>query len=334
MIGIYVHHHGRGHLHRALSLVRALEEPVTGLSSLPRPDAWPGSWVQLAHDAEPAPGPAADGTAGGRLHWVPVGHAGLRDRMAQVAAWVARAHPRAMVVDVSVEVLALVRLMGVPVVTVAMPGERGDDAHVLGYDLADEIVGLWPADVPAPFRSLPHVEKRVVPVGAVSRVPVAEPGSLADSSRRPRAALVWGAGGDAGDSGWLEAVLAGTPDWDWTVVGGASGPWVMEPERVMAEADVVVTHAGQNVVGEVAALRRPAVLLPQPRPFAEQDHLADTLARAGLPVVVAPGMPRDGWAQRLRRAADLDGADWARWCDGEGARRFAAVVRRVAEAAR
>lgn len=53
---------------------------------------------------------------------------------------IATLRPRRMVVDVSVEVALLCRLAGVPVTVMAMPGERGDAVHGLGYDIADEIV--------------------------------------------------------------------------------------------------------------------------------------------------------------------------------------------------
>ena len=51
MIGFYVHHVGRGHLTRVCLLARRLVaegRAVTGLSSLPRPDDWPGE-IGRAH---------------------------------------------------------------------------------------------------------------------------------------------------------------------------------------------------------------------------------------------------------------------------------------------
>ncbi|MGI4896412.1 MAG: hypothetical protein ACRYF3_14995, partial [Janthinobacterium lividum] len=80
MIGYYVHHQGSGHRQRALAISRHLATPVTGLSSLPAPVGWPGDWVVLDRDDAP-PLDEVSATAGGRLHWVPVGHRGLRSRM-------------------------------------------------------------------------------------------------------------------------------------------------------------------------------------------------------------------------------------------------------------
>src|SRR5947208_34050 len=59
-----------------------------------------------------------------------------------------RAAPSVLVVGVSVEVTALARLMGVPVVSVVLPGRRGDPAHRLGHALAEALIAPWPASLP------------------------------------------------------------------------------------------------------------------------------------------------------------------------------------------
>ena len=53
--------------------------------------------------------------------------------MGLIAEWVTATKPEVMVVDVSVEVAMLVRLLGVPVVVMAMPGDRIDAPHDLVY---------------------------------------------------------------------------------------------------------------------------------------------------------------------------------------------------------
>ena len=146
MIGYYVHHHGRGHLEMARCVAAWLTGNVTGLSSLARPAGWPGQWLRLPRDdtAETAMEPAARG----QLHWAPLGDQGLRDRMAAIAGWIQRAAPSVLVVDVSVEVTALARLMGVPVVSVVLPGRRGEPAHRFGHALAEALIAPWPASLP------------------------------------------------------------------------------------------------------------------------------------------------------------------------------------------
>jgi len=290
VIGYYVHHQGDGHVTRAAAIARALDdEPITGLSSRARPDDWPGAWVQLARDDDPEPGPLDDPTAGGALHWAPRGHAGLRERMAQLAAWVATHAPRLMVVDVSVEVTALVRAMGVPTVVMGLPGVREDAAHQLGYRLADAIIAPWPdwANVLVggePWRAKTHA------VGAISRFD----GRIPSRGMGGRRVLVLsGRGGTELTLDQLAAAQAETPGWEWTVLGPPGRRWLADPWPLLCGTDVVVTHAGQNAIADVATARRPAVIVPQPRPHDEQATTAAALAATGLAVVCrawpAPG---------------------------------------------
>lgn len=332
MIGYYVHHVGRGHLHRAEALACRLVgrgEEVTGLSSLPRPDGWPGAWVDLARDDDGTP---VDGSAGGRLHWAPLGHEGLRRRTATVSAWIAAAEPEAMVVDVSVEMVLLARLHGVPVVSVVQPGVRDDAAHTLGYDVADALVAFWPAAATAMAEGLPRsARERLVPVGALSRHPARRPRGVGRPGRATRTVvLLLGRGGHDVSEDDVASARSETPGWEWVVLDGRESTWVDDPSTVLASADVVVTHAGQNALSDTAAARRPAVVLPQRRPHREQATTAAALA-SGWPVVVRDHWPAEGWGELLDEAAGLDGTRWEQWCDGGAADRFADVVLEVRE---
>ncbi|WP_210503470.1 glycosyltransferase [Nocardioides xinjiangensis] len=326
VVGYYVHHVGSGHRHRAQVLAARLEREgirVTGLSSLPRPDGWAGDWVRLARDDG---GTAADVSAGGHLHWVPRQHDGLRSRTAAVSAWIEAARPDLVVVDVSVEVALLARLHGIPVVAVVLPGRRDDPPHLLGLGVADVLVGFWPESADGMAPGLPdHLRAKLVPVGALSRHPVRRD----RTDRRPgirTVALLLGTGGHDIDRADVEAACAATPGWTWRVLGADRSTWVADTASVLAESDVVVTHAGQNALAETAAARRPAVVVPQHRPHDEQRTTAAVLAR-GWPAVVCGTWPApDDWAPVLDRAASLDPARWAEWCDGAAADRFARVV--------
>lgn len=329
MIGYYVHHQGRGHAHRAQALAAALDEPVAGLSSLPRPDGWLGPWVRLARDdADPAP---VGVTAGGQLHWVPRGDPGLRERTAAVSAWIERTRPRLVVVDVSVEVALLVRLHGVPVVSVVLPGVRTDPAHLLGFRVSDALAAAWPAGAHELTRDLPDdVAARVTCIGAVSRIQPSPPGSRRPGPRR--VTVLQGQGGGVLTSRTGDRLRELAPDWEWTALGGPSG-WVEDPSTVLRDADVVVTNAGQGSVADVASLRRPAVVVAAERPFAEQVATARTLAAGDWPALVLETFPESGWPDLLDRASSMDGSRWEDWCDGRAAERFARLVADVTGAA-
>ena len=323
MIGYYVHHVGQGHLRRLVAVAAHLRTPVTGLSSLPAPPGWSGQWVVLPRDDDPAPGPDADVTAHGRLHWAPLDHPGLRSRMATVAAWVERSAPALVVADVSVEVALLARLMGARVAVMAMAGDRDDAPHRLVHDVADGLVAPWPslaasADWPQRWHD------KTSYVGAFSRFdgrPVA--------ARRPgggtrRVLVLWGSGGDDVTDAQREAARETTPGWRWTYrLGGSEAADVWDE---LLAADAVVVHGGSNAVAEVAAARRPAVVVAQARPFDEQVARARVVDAAGIARGLDRWPPAQDWPGLLDDALRRGGAGWSRWSPGDGAQRAAAAL--------
>ena len=112
---------------------------------------------------------------------------------------------------------------------------------------------------------------------------------------------------------------------------GGPDTWVDDPSPFLLGADVVVTQAGESALADVAAHRRPAVVVPSDRPHGEQEATAALLARGDWPAVVVPRFPSTGWAELLDRAAALDGRAWSSWCDGRAAERFADIVADVCD---
>lgn len=340
MIGYYVHHHGSGHLSRATALARVLGDDLTGLSSLARPDGWTGDWLQLPADTGPDTDEPVDPTARGALHWVPRRAAGVRARAAALSAWFERARPRAIVTDVSVEVALLARLHGVPVVVVAQPGRRDDEAHRLAYRIADRVIGFWPAGFDV-LQTAEPLGERLATVGALSRFPAAgRTGDTASETAQapaqapaPGEILVFSGTGGTGP-GALAAVVraarAALPERRFTELVDASAAQV---EAALARASLVFSHCGQNAVAEIASARVPAVLVAEERPFAEQESLAAALAASDLPVeVMTPESAESAdWTALAARLGATDGGGWAAWVDGAAAERAAQVIRDVAE---
>ena len=205
MIGFYAHHHGSGHVHRCRAIMAALDRPAQLLSTDPSAD------VVLVDDAGASI--SGDRDAHGTLHHVPPGHAGLRGRMAQIAAWIEEHRPAAFYVDVSVEVALLVRLMGVPVITLAMPGVRDDAAHQLGYRQAAAIIAAWPNWVPLPEHLRAH-GPRVHQVGGISRFRGVE--DVIDGD----VVVLSGRGGSGWTRGQWDAVQEACPDRSFRFLGG------------------------------------------------------------------------------------------------------------------
>jgi hypothetical protein len=249
--------------------------------------------------------------------------------MAMITGWINRARPAAMVVDVSVEVTAVARLMGIPVVGFVLPGVRTDPAHGLGHALSEQLIAPWPDSFGAALLSgAPSWAEKVSYVGAFSRSDGRTPTHPPDG--RPVVAVLCGQGGSTVTQGDIVSARAATPEWDWKIIGGSASSWLDDPWPVLSAADVVVTHAGLNAVAEVAAGRRPAVVIPQARPHCEQLHTARALADAGLAVVLEKWPPAHCWPQLLEAAQQVGGRRWCSWSSGNGAVRAAAVIESVA----
>ena len=327
MIGFYVHHQGVGHLSRSEAIARhvvSAGEPVVGLSSRSSPKGWPGAWLRLARDDDPAGTRTTDPSAGGALHWAPIDHAGLRRRMAALAAWAAAEQPTSVVVDVSVEVAVFLRTMGVPVVLMAQPGQREDPPHQLAYRLADTLVAPWPA-----WAEVLHGGElwraKTVHVGAISRFD-GRAASPRRGGRHRRVVVLSGAGGTRLRAEQVEAARAATPGWTWTVLGSPGPRWEPDPWPLLCGADVVVTHAGQNAVADVAAARAPAIVIAQDRPHGEQYATAAALDRGRLAGVRSDWPDPDEWPALLDRATAHGGARWSSWSPGDGAQRVSSLL--------
>lgn len=346
-IGFYVHHHGRGHVTRAEAILPHLEHKASVFTSAEDVGALV-SWaevVRLPSDAGGAMGPAARLDTPPALHYAPVGHAGLRQRMACLAAWAARAEPALLVVDVSAEVALFGRLCSLPVVVMRQHGARTDAAHTLAYRAAAGLLAPYPDWLEDP--SAPSwVRSKTFYAGGFSRYDGRTLGRAAARrqlgwAEEERAVVVLGAGGGAGVP--AEAVCAAAQAasaWRWVVLGAAApeaappnmqgAGWVGDPFPYLKAADVVAASAGHNSVMEVAAARTPLVCLPEHRPFGEQHSKARLLEVRGAAHVLKAWPPAEAWPDLLARARAADPAPLRRLADGAGAARAAAYLDRTA----
>ena len=293
---------------------------------LPRPagiEPFAGWGERARHEAGRL---SPDLDAGGVLHFAPLRCAGHTARMGQIASWLTRHVPSLMVVDVSVEVTVLCRVLGAPVLVVALPGVRDDQAHLLGYQIAGHILAPWPRQVYQPAHLL-EFDGKCSYVGAFSR--------FDGCQRQPppggkQVLALFGAGGSAVGPDALQAARRSTPGWTWTVAGGAGLPWSEDVWLRLLGSDVVVTHGGQNALAEVAASRCPAVIVPQARPFDEQVSSSRALHQADIAQACLRWPAPGEWDQLLTAALHRGGERWSRWNDGGGADRAAHVIGRCA----
>lgn len=290
-----------------------MQHPFTAVVNLPRDD-------QTEQVSQP--------TAHGALHWAPHHDKGFGARMDAVARWIAEAQPEAFVTDVSVEIAAFVRLLGVPVIVMALPGKRIDAPHLLAHRLADHIVAAWPGELSVPAWLRPHAAKTSY-VGGISRFDGRVP-CPSDSVGEGLRVLVLGGARDAFGAAIRDCAqaCAGTT---WTTLGGTRGRWTDDPWPQICTADVIVTHAGQSCIADVAAAGRRAIVIPYPRPFDEQRATAAVLRRHGLATVVQGWPDTAKWPGLLARAVASDPRKWESWQVPGAASRAAAAIESTAQ---
>jgi hypothetical protein len=143
---------------------------------------------------------------------------------------------------------------------------------------------------------------------------------------------VWGGGGRDTDDDAVPAARAATPGWVWT----ERSPENPSPDlwAELCGAHVVITHAGQNAVADVAAARAAAVVVAQDRPHGEQVATARALTRLGIADGHATWPPAEQWAALLDRAGRHGGEGWSRWSSGRGAEDAAASLDALASGLR
>lgn len=270
----------------------------------------------------------AEPTAYGALHWAPHHDAGLSERMQTLARWVADARPDAVVVDVSVEVATFVRLLGVPVIVVAQPGKRVDQPHLLVHRMADHIVAPWPRElcIPPWLRSY---DAKTSYVGGISRFE-GRPGPRCAPGESPTVLVLGGAGGSGIDAATVSGLAAEHPNYTWTSLGVPGGPWSEDPWPQICAADVVVGHAGQGCIADIAAAERPAVIVPQSRPFDEQQMTGRVLRQHQIAVVSRRWPDHRAWPGLLSQALAGDPQRWRRWQVRGAAARAAAAIENTA----
>jgi hypothetical protein len=331
VIGYYVHHQGRGHLHRALAIATCAPGRFTLLGTGLAGQTGAVAALDLPPD-EPDAGTMFDAVPDS-LHYAPLRHAGICRRMALLAAWIDQAAPAVMVCDVSVEIAMFARLMAVPTIYVRLNGDRSDAAHLDAFRGAQALL--------APFHEALDDERTP---DWVRRKTTYCPGITQAAPARAVAAatilVVGGAGGAPLDGPAIAAAARATPGYRWRVIGhrtAADDPdnvvflgWVDDAAAEIAGAAVIVGAAGDGLVNAVIAGGKPFICLPQPRPYGEQAAKAARLAARGAAITLAAWPADAAWPGLIARALAMDTRHLAALHDPAGAQRAADFIMAVA----
>lgn len=337
-VGYYVHHQGAGHRRRGVLIARALRRPCTLIGTVgPNgiPDA-PGQVIDLPDDRLAAGFDGIDGVAvrPSGLHYAPLGHAGIRDRMAAIAAYVARDDPALMIIDVSVEVALLSRLLSVPTLVWRLAGDRTDLPHLEAFRSAERLLAPFPPELDYPATP-DWVREKTVYAGFIEADRPASQAVTEDG----RIVVLTGRGGDGPAVAHLAAAARAVPDRAWHVLGSVSGEmdgtlpanlhldgWVEDVAERLALASIVVGSGGDGVVAAVARAGKRFICLPEPRPYGEQTTKAHALARHGAAIVRSAWPEAGAWRGLLEEALALDPAILASFAPGGAVMRVTETI--------
>lgn len=333
-IGYYVHHHGEGHRRRAMSIASHAPGRLTLIGTGVEGLRGPFEVLELPDDRL-SEGDAFDGVdaAGERpnaLHYAPVHHDGVRERVRKVAGWIAERRPSLMVVDVSVEIAMLARLCATPTVYVRLAGARWDEAHLDAFRGAQALM--------APFDR--RCEADDAPDWVVAKTHyLAGLGTPASPREAPDNVVLvaFGRGGSKASPDDVADAASATPERRWRVIGPMAEPdaspanlevagWVDGAELEIASAGVVIGGAGDGVLCAAAAAARPFICMPEERPFEEQRAKARALASAGAAIVLDSWPARSAWPRMLRDADAIETARIASFHDACGSEKAAAFI--------
>lgn len=332
----YVHDMGAGHLQRLRAVAAHLDSPVVVASSVPDlANRLSGSDVSVA----PLPSDRSDTAQGpGPFHHVPLSRIAA-DRARAVLEVAGRHDCTTAVVDVSVETAVLCRLAGLGTIVLRQSGRRADAPHTLAHDCADVV---W---VPQHRDLEPHLDGRPTLrcTGAFSRFDERRPGHAAARSRlgidpsRTLVVVLVGEGGSTFDEArWrqhpspegVDVVLVGTAS-RWRRGSVEALGRIEDPFDHLCAADAVLSAAGWASVHDLASVGVPTALVPEERPFAEQQVRVEALGAAGLVVALDAWPGPEDLERVLVRCAALEPGRWDRFYDRKGARRAAEMIEEV-----
>lgn len=345
-IGYYVHHQGAGHRDRAVRIARALDRPCMLIGTFGAEAGLPDdlSVLDLPDDRLMQDFDGQDGTRNRPLclHYAPLGHAGIRSRMAAIAHWIGKTDPVLLIVDVSVEVALLARLLSVPTLVFRLAGLRTDPAHLEAFRAAERLIAPFPEAFEV--NGIPDwVRQKTDYAGLLAPPATVDPSAVAEDGR---ITILFGRGGEGGCLEDLAAAARAVPERNWHVLGPVRADavrgtlpgnlhlhgWVEDVQAHLAPAALVVGGCGDGVLAAVARAGKRFVCLPEPRAYGEQEAKAQALARLGA-AVVHEGWPDERrWPMLVAEGLSLDPATISSLSWPDALARLAAEIERYAGA--
>ncbi len=251
------------------------------------------SVIDLPPDVAGSADKALDTSLAG-LHYAPLNICGQRKRVAMISDFFVRSFPMLFIVDVSAEVSMVARLCGVPYLVMRQHGQRDDLAHHLAFHNAYGLIAPYSPLLQASEEQ--WLSEKTFFTGGLCRFhPEEDESEFWDR----KVGVLIGSGGTSIDLSFLNHIAEQCPSWNFEVFGkmnlnslpasnlrfyGA----LPDPRAGLRKCSMVISNAGHNSVMEMAALNKRMILIPETRPFFEQQQKASLLEKLGFACLVNP----------------------------------------------
>ncbi|EDM35931.1 hypothetical protein PBAL39_23027 [Pedobacter sp. BAL39] len=320
-IAFYIHHHGLGHLTRAMEIMKRFpdHEMIFMGSNLHFQSALPAN-VRVVH----LPLDVANETdtyyheelPSDIFHYAPLNVSGIRDRMSIMTELFRDEFPMILIVDVSVEVALLARLCGIPTIVMRQHGKRGDLPHRLAYQSAELLIAPYPRSM---YRgNEDEAYAKTLFTGGFSKFNVN--GNPAKEIPN-HIAILLGGGGSSLNSSVITEIATTCPNHFFHILGKISGDapdltnttWyghLDQPQSIIEQCTMVIGNTGHNTVMEVASLNKRFIGIPEQRPFEEQLDKAEAISsRRGIHILLPEHLPETNW-NNLLETLQTQQLDW------------------------
>ena len=291
IIAFYVHHHGSGHLMRALAIARHLSNHRVFLmgSALNIDQSSLDSHIELIELPVDTPQHSdhdySEGTSVDGLHYAPLNITGIKERSAIMTDFFVQNPRMILIVDVSVEVTLLARLCGIPTIVMRQHGLRIDLPHCLAYQSASLLIA--PFDAALETTTSSWIQEKTFYSGGFSRFP--KTNQEVKEATTKRICILTGTGGSSLDLKAITLIAEQCPVLEFHVLGKITGMetrqlsnltfhgHLHEIEDILNNCGLVIGNTGHNTVMEISSLNKRFIGIPEHRPFDEQLDKANVL---------------------------------------------------------
>ncbi len=235
------------------------------------------------------------------------------------------------VLDVSVDLAMLCRLVDVPYLYFAMHGNRTDNAHLQAYSAADKLLATYPKEIEQTKIEKWIIRKTHYVNGIVKTFDTKIINFDTDKSI---ILFVKPKGNSDLNAKYLLEIAKHNPQYYWVGIGFETQEeggnytikgFVNNSLSYMYSADYVVSVAGNNSVLETAYLNKPLITKAEPRYFDEHHCKVEALKRENFAVILDE-WPKSNfdWQTIIQKTKDL--SPWNNIAQKDGAKKAAKFI--------